>query len=307
MGIDKPNVRFVIHADLPSNLERYYQETGRAGRDNLRSECLLFYNYGDKTTIEYFIRRKSIVEQQIARRLLKKMVEFAETKTCRRKLLLGYFGEEWEQEDCEACDNCVSPAEKFDATIIVQKILSCIYRVNQRFGAGYVIEILTGSTEQRIIANQHDKLSTYGIAKDFSKNQLRTFIQELIHLEYLSQTEDEYPVLQLTAKSKSFLKKKETIMLYLPAVKKEKKKTVDYGENPEVFESLRKLRKQLADDQKVPPYVIFSDATLKEMASRLPRTTDDFADIKGVGSQKLALYADVFITEIKLCLGQLQR
>jgi ATP-dependent DNA helicase RecQ len=155
MGIDKPNVRFVIHADLPANLERYYQETGRAGRDGLQSDCLLFYSYADKATIEYFIRKKSIIEQETARLLLKKMVQFAETKTCRRKLLLGYFGENWNDENCKSCDNCVSPAEMFDATVIVQKILSCVYRVNQRFGVGYVIDILTGSTDQKIIRNNH--------------------------------------------------------------------------------------------------------------------------------------------------------
>lgn len=299
MGIDKPNVRYVLHADLPSNLERFYQETGRAGRDGLQSECVLFYSYADKTTTEFFISKKSIMEQQTARQLLKKMVQFAETKTCRRKLLLSYFGETLDTENCNSCDNCVSPPETFDATIISQKILSCVYRVGQRFGAEYVIAVMTGSTDKRILGNHHDKLSTYGIVDDFSTNQLRTFIQELIHLEYLQQTQDQYPVLQLTKKSWDILKKKKQIMLYKPAVKLMKKPKADYGDNPELFEKLRVLRKKLADEQGVPPYIIFSDVTLKEMTNTLPKTIEEFADIKGVGRMKLEKYSEQFLAVIK--------
>ena len=214
MGIDKPNVRFVIHADLASNLERYYQETGRAGRDGLTSECILLFSLGDKEKIKYFINQKTnIKEKEIAYSQLKTMIEFAQLNTCRRIELLSYFGEHFTPQNCYACDNCLTPKEKFDGTEIAQKVLSCIYRVGQRFGTRYVSDVLTGKASKQIKQNEHTSLSTFGIVKDHHQNQLQTYIQELVHLGFIYQTDGQYPTLRLTDKSWAILKKEQKIEL----------------------------------------------------------------------------------------------
>jgi len=304
MGIDKPNVRFVIHADLPSNLERYYQETGRAGRDGLDSECTLLFSLGDKEKIKFFINQKTnLKEQQIANTQLRTIIKFAQNSGCRRAELLSYFGEEFPGENCKFCDNCLSPKEKFNATEISQKILSCVYRVGQRFGTRYIADILTGKLSKQIKQNNHSGLSTFGIVKDFATNEIQTLIQELINLEFLYQTDGKYPTLRLTDKSWQVLKKGLQVNLTKLAPSK-KVRSVSYiqkqNDNPELFEALRALRRSLADKQNIPPYVIFSDSTLKEIASYMPETREEFKMIKGVGEMKLKKYADIFIKEVIL-------
>ncbi len=302
MGIDKPNVRFVVHADLPSNLERYYQETGRAGRDGLNSECILLFSLGDKEKVKFFIDQKTnIREREISYAQLKTMLKYAQLNSCRRIELLSYFGEHFTPQNCYSCDNCLTPKEKFDGTELAQKVLSCIYRVGERFGTRYISDILTGKASKQIKQNNHTNLSTFGIIKDHHQNQLQTYIQELIHLGFIYQTDGQYPTLRLTDRSWTVLRKKQFVELTKLAEKPRRiiHHTAEDNYDQELFDKLRKTRKSLAEKQNLPPYVIFSDATLKELSSVLPQTKDQFSKIRGVGEHKLEKYADVFLKEIK--------
>ncbi|WP_092344021.1 DNA helicase RecQ [Desulfuromusa kysingii] len=303
MGIDKPNVRFVVHYDLPKNLESYYQETGRAGRDGLPAEALLLFGYGDIAISRGLIEKGGNPEQKrIEIHKLNAMVGFAESGTCRRRALLGYFGETLE-DDCGNCDICLNPPQRYDASEDARKALSCVYRVGQRFGIGHVIEVLRGAKTQRIFDLHHEQLSTYGIGREQSQDHWSHLLRQLIHYGYLEQDIGNYSVLKLTEAARPLLRGEAELTITKPRVKPGRKKRperkiVGLEYDQELFNQLRTLRKKIADRDQVPPYIVFGDASLAEMAATLPTDQETFLQINGVGQAKLQRYGHEFIEEI---------
>ena len=303
MGIDKPNVRFVVHYDLPKNIESYYQETGRAGRDGLPAEALLLFGYGDIAISRGLIEKGGNPEQnRIEIHKLNAMVAYAESGSCRRRALLGYFAEAL-LEDCGNCDICLNPPERYDVTEDARKALSCVYRVGQRFGIGHVIEVLRGSKAQRVFELRHEQLSTYGIGREQSQDHWNHLLRQLIHHGYLEQDIANYSVLKLTEAARPLLRGDAELTITRPRVKAERKKKperkiVGREYDQELFNLLRARRKQISDRDSVPPYVVFGDASLAEMAALLPTDDEAFLQINGVGQAKLQRYGAEFIDEI---------
>jgi ATP-dependent DNA helicase RecQ len=301
MGIDKPNVRFVVHYDLPKNIEGYYQETGRAGRDGLSAEALLLFGGRDINTARYFIEQNTNEEQRrIESFKLSAMVEFAQALSCRRMVLLSYFGQR-DAQPCGNCDVCLNPPRVFEGLEAAQKVLSCVYRLGQGYGVRYVIEILRGQENERIRNLNHQTLSTWGIGKEFSAAEWESIIHQLIHQGFLVQDIRNYSVLQFTEKSGALLKGQANIELALPKKSKARGGTRRTEKDElsalqrEVFEALRSLRKDIADSEDRPAYQVFGDAVLIEMAKHLPKTDGDLLAITGVGERKLAQYGFEFL------------
>jgi len=299
MGIDKSNIRFVIHADLPKSIENYYQETGRAGRDGEPAQCTLLFAQGDIPKVRFFI--DSIIdetERERALGALSKVITFASTSVCRRRTLLDYFGESYPHDNCNSCDICLGSREVVDATLEAQMLLSAIVRTEERFGAGHIVDIVTGSQNKKIIDFGHDRLKTWGVGKAHDKKYWRQLIDELLAQQVIQKAEGLYPTLFLLPKASRILKREERLNIVRILEKKKEQPPAKESAAPyetRLFELFRSLRKQIADEQGIPPYVVFSDRTLRDMAAHLPRSAEAMLTISGIGEVKLQRYGGQFL------------
>jgi ATP-dependent DNA helicase RecQ len=306
MGIDKPNVRFVVHFDMPKNVEGYYQETGRAGRDGLPSEALLLYGAADIMTVKSLIEQsENETQKRIELQKLNAMVEMAEALTCRRGFLLRYFGETPESE-CGNCDVCLSPPETFDATEDAKRVLMCVYELKQRFGMRHVVDVLRGSESQKIVDWGHSGVASYGSGKHWTSDEWASLVRQLVHRGLLVQDAQAYGALKLTPLTKPILREGARLDLARPRVRVKPEKAprsrsaaVSGPVDSALFQALRALRRRIASEHQVPPYVVFGDATLHGMAAKKPQTLEELLTVSGVGQRKLEQYGEMFLAVIR--------
>ncbi|MDN5780730.1 MAG: ATP-dependent DNA helicase, partial [Luteimonas sp.] len=317
MGIDKPDVRFVAHVDLPKSIEGYYQETGRAGRDGEPAEAWLCHGLGDVVLLKQMIENSEAGEERkrLERRKLDALIGYCETMRCRRQVLLASFGEDYAAngpgQPCGNCDNCLSPAETWDATVAAQKALSCVYRSGQRFGVAHLVDILRGADNERIHQFGHDRLSTFGVGEDLDARTWRGVFRQLVAAGLLDVDTEGYGGLRLTDASRAVLRGEQTVMLRkeLPRKKqRERSRATGSAATPAIelspaeqplFEALRDLRTRLAREQNVPPYVIFHDATLRGITRQRPSSLDELAQVGGIGGTKLARYGEQVLEAVQ--------
>jgi ATP-dependent DNA helicase RecQ len=304
MGIDKPDIRFVIHYNIPKSLENYYQETGRGGRDGLEGKCILYFSHKDVSKLEHFMRDKPLSEREVGAQLIDETVSFAETGVCRRKVLMNYFGETYTEENCQNCDNCLHPRERVEARDSAVKVLKVLKSLDERFSTEYVVQMLTGTQSSQIQMYRHDQSEVFGLGREYPEHHWKSLIRQMLLEGLLSKDIEEYGILKISDRGRQFLKKPSSFEivlsnLYEDANEDDEEPAFAQGgpatTDPRLFEMLKDLRKQVAKEKKLPPFVIFLESSLEDMATQFPTSLEELERISGVSKGKAIRYGDKFV------------